>query len=145
MGHMTESAPSVQRSFRLSKRTLELLDAAAAASSESRNALADRLLNEAVRTEVHPLIRFRTGGAGRRQPMLVGTRLYIHQVIATLRGEGGDVEATAEYFSIRPEQVNAALAYYADFKDEVDADAEVARLIEETEHARWERQQRALE
>jgi hypothetical protein len=40
---------TVQRSFRLSARTLELLDAAAVGGQESRNALADRLLGEAVR------------------------------------------------------------------------------------------------
>jgi len=142
---MAEPMPSVQRSFRLSKRTLELLDATAAASAESRNALADRLLSEGVRMEVHPLIRFKTTGTGRREPVLVGTRLYVYQVISTLREHENDVEKTAEYFDLRPQQVNAALAYYADFKDEVDADAEAARLFEEMERARWERQQRALQ
>jgi hypothetical protein len=57
----------VQRSFRLSRRTLDLLDKAAHASGYSRHTLADRLLGEALRTETHPLIRFqagRRGGAG---------------------------------------------------------------------------------
>src|SRR5437879_4652327 len=94
--------PSVQRSFRLSPRTIELLDAAAAAGGESRNALADRLLGEAVRLERHPLIRFRRGAAGRRQPLIVGTRLYVHQVMSTLRASRGDIDEAAAYLGIAP-------------------------------------------
>jgi hypothetical protein len=44
---MPSKEPSVQRSFRLSRRTLEELDAMAGVTGESRNALADRLLGEA--------------------------------------------------------------------------------------------------
>lgn len=110
----------------------------------SRNALADRLLGEAIRTETHPLIRFHTGAAGRRQPMVVGTRLYVHQIISSLRDSGGDIEDVASYFGLRPQQVSAALAYYADYTDEVDEDTAVARQVEADQGARWERQQQVL-
>jgi uncharacterized protein (DUF433 family) len=136
--------PSVQRSFRLSPRTIELLDAAAAAGGESRNALADRLLGEAVRLERHPLIRFRRGAAGRRQPLVVSTRLYVHQVMSTLRAGRGDIDEAAAYLGIPPRLVRAAVDYYAEFADEVDEDAAVAEGVERDERARWERQQRAL-
>jgi hypothetical protein len=136
--------PSVQRSFRLSARTIELLDAAAAAGGESRNALADRLLGEAVRLEDHPLIRFRRGAAGRREPFLVGTRLYIHQVISTLRASGGDIDEAATYLGIAPRLVRAVVEYYAEFPDEVDEDAAAAERVERAERDRWERQRRAL-
>ncbi|MCW3036028.1 MAG: hypothetical protein JWM17_1340 [Actinobacteria bacterium] len=136
--------PSVQRSFRLSPRTIELLDAAAAAGGESRNALADRLLGEAVRLERHPLIRFRRGAAGRRQPLVVGTRLYVHQVMSTLRASRGDIDEAAAYLGIAGRLVRAAVEYYAEFADEVDEDAAVAASVERDERARWERQQRAL-
>jgi uncharacterized protein (DUF433 family) len=141
---MRDRGPSVQRSFRLSPRTIELLDAAAAAGGESRNALADRLLGEAVRLERHPLIRFHHGPAGRRQPLVVGTRLYVHQVMATLRGSDGDVDEAADYLGISPRLVRAALEYYAEFADEVNEDAAVAEQVEQVERARWERQRRAL-
>lgn len=144
MGYMTYQPALVQRSFRLSPRTLKLLDAMARAAGVSRNALADRLLGEAIRTETHPLIRFHTGAAGRRQPMLIGTRLYVHQIIGTLRDNGNNVDETADYLRIRPQQVNAAVAYYADFTDEVDEDAATARQAEEHERARWERQRQVL-
>ena len=136
--------PSVQRSFRLSRRTLDLLNSAAEASGESRNALADRLLGEAVRLECHPLIRFRQGAAGRRQPLVVGTRLYVHQVMSTVRTSRGNVERAAADLGIAPRLVRAAVEYYAEFRDEVDEDAAVAEQVEADERARFERQQRAL-
>ncbi len=141
---MRDGPSSVQRSFRLSHRTIELLDAAAAAGRETRNALADRLLGEALRLERHPLIRFHEGASGRRQPLVSSTRLYVHQVMATVRTSDGDVEAAALYLAVSPRLVRAAVEYYAEFSDEVADDAADASRIEREERARWERQQRAL-
>jgi uncharacterized protein (DUF433 family) len=141
---MAPSEGSVQRSFRLSRRTLEQLDAMARATGESRNALAERLLSEAIKTAAHPLIRFQPGALGRRRALVVGTRLYVYQVISTLRGNDGDVDQTAQDFGLAPQLVRAALAYYADFTDEVDQDAAVAAQFEREERERWERQQRAI-
>lgn len=135
---------SVQRSFRLSWRTVELIEAAVATSGESRNAMVERLLAEAIRLERHPLIRFRSGASGRRRPCLAGNRLYVHQVMSTLRASDGDVDEAAEGLGISPQLVQAALDYYVDFSDEVDEDAAVALRTEQEERARWERQQRAL-
>jgi uncharacterized protein (DUF433 family) len=128
---MPNRPASVRRSFRLSPRTLELLDAAAAASGQSCSALADRLLAEAARVEHHPLIRFRRGAGGGRQPLLVGTRLYVYQVISTLQASGGDVDDAARYLGLSPRQIEAAVDYYADFRDEVDADAAAAESAKE--------------
>lgn len=144
MGHMSPAEATVQRSFRLSRRTLDLLDAMAHATGGSRNSLADRLLSEAIRTEAHPLIRFQPGALGRRRAFLVDTRLYVYQIMSSLKGHHGDFDATAEYLGIRPQQVRAALAYYADFRDEVDDDHAAAELVEREERERWERQQRAV-
>jgi uncharacterized protein (DUF433 family) len=137
---MTERGASVQRSFRLSPTTSDLLDKLAESTNESRNALADRLLGEAVRTERHPLIRFRTGAAGRREPLVVGTRLLVRQVIAQVRGHGGNPEDSASHLGVPPRIVQAAVSYYAEFSDEVDADAAWASRVEADERARWERE-----
>jgi uncharacterized protein (DUF433 family) len=139
MCHMADTTPSVQRSFRLSAGTSALLDDMAHLSNESRNALADRLLGEALRTERHPLIRFRTGAAGRREPFVVATRLLVRQIVSQV--EDGDVEAAAEYLALPVSMVRAALAYYADFRDEVQADRAWAEQVEADERRRWERQQ----
>lgn len=141
---MRDEPRTVQRSFRLSRRTIELLDAAASAGGGSRNALVDRLLGEAVRLERHPLIRFHGGARGHRQPLVVGTRLYVHQVIATIRASHGNVEDAASYLGIAPRLVRAAVEYYAEFPDEIDEDAAFAAEVERNERARWERQQRTL-
>ena len=141
---MRDERTSVQRSFRLSKRTVELLDAASPAGRESRNALADRLLGEAVRLERHPLIRFHESASGRRQPLVVGTRLNVHQVMSTVRASAGDVDSAGNYLGIPSRLVRAALEYYAEFGDEVDEDADVAARVERVERARWKRQRRAL-
>lgn len=142
--HMRDQPRSVQRSFRLSRRTLELLDTAATETGESRNALADRLLGEAIRLERHPWIRFQAGAHGRRQSLVIGTRLYVHQVVATVRAGHGNIEEAASYLGVAPRLVRAAVEYYSEFADEIDADAAFAATIEQSERARWERGQRAL-
>jgi uncharacterized protein (DUF433 family) len=144
LGCMRDEPGSVQRSFRLSPRTIDLLDAAASAGGESRNALADRLLGEALRLQRHPLIRFQVGAAGRRQPLVVGTRLYVHQVMSAIRTGHGEIDEVAEYLGVSPRLVRAAVDYYAEFSGEVDEDAAVAERVEQSELERWERQQRAL-
>ncbi len=141
---MSDKAASVQRSFRLSRTTSDLLDAAAESTGETRNALVDRLLGEAVRTERHPLIRFRTGAAGRREPLLVGTRLLVRQVVATVHAHDGSIDESAEYFGVPAPLVRAALSYYADFSGEVDADTAWAARVESDERRRWDREQDAL-
>lgn len=141
---MTDTAHSVQRSFRLSASTVVLLDAAAASASESRNALADRLLAEALRTERHPLIRFRTGAAGRREPVIAGTRLLVRQVVAQLKDADSDAQGVAEALDRPVREVRAAMSYYAEFPTEVDADTRWAASIEEVERARWDREQTAF-
>jgi uncharacterized protein (DUF433 family) len=133
-----------QRSFRLSTETLSLLDRAADRAGASPNALADRLLGEALRVERHPLVRFQQGAGGRRQPLLAGTRLYIYQVVGTVKASDGNVANAAEYLGLPERLVRAALGYYAEFTEEVDADAEVAQRAEDDERGRWERRQLAL-
>lgn len=140
---MEEGAASVQRSFRLSRATSDLLDEAAANANESRNALAERLLGEALRTERHPMIRFRTGAAGRREPHVLGTRLLVRQIVATVQAHEGSVEAASTYLQLPSSVVRSAIGYYADFRDEVDDDARRASRLESEERQRWERAQGA--
>lgn len=113
--------PTRQRSFRLHSRTLELLDEHARDAGLSANALAQRLLDESLRVERHPLIGFREGGSGTRFPALVGHRLSVWDVMGTVWAEGGDVAAAARYLQLGEHETRACIDYYADFKDEVDA------------------------
>jgi uncharacterized protein (DUF433 family) len=71
-------------------------------------------------TDRHPLIIFRAGGSGHRRPALIGSRLYVWQIVDTVRDNGYSTAAAAEYLALPEQHVQAAIDYYADFKDEVD-------------------------
>lgn len=134
----------MQRSFRFSARTLKLLDDRANELSESRNRLAERILDEGLHTDRHPLIVFRAGGSGLRRPALIGSRLYVWQIVDTVRDNGNSVAAAAEYLGLPEHHVQAAIDYYADFKDEVDGYRMEVRELERRERERWERSQLVL-
>jgi hypothetical protein len=134
----------VQRSFRWPDAMLQSLDERAEETGESRNALAQRLVEEGLRAERHPLIRFRRGEGGPREAALVGSRIYVWQAIATLRGSDNSVSDAAEYLGVPGQLIQAAIDYYADFRDEVDAAERAAAEIAERERSRWERAQQVL-
>lgn len=144
---MSEHAQSVgstrQRSFRLLERTLRLLDRRSQELGQSSNAIAQRLIDESLRTDRHPLISFRPSGTTRR-PALVGTRLFVWQVINTLREGENDVAEAAEYLGITEAQIRACVSYYAEFRDEVDNDVEQEAEFAEREQERWRSEQEVL-
>ncbi len=131
------------RSFRLSDTLLASLQARAHERGESANAVAERYLEEGLRRDDHPLIMFREGAAGRRAS-LVGIRLDVSQVIDTLRESDNSISATAEYLGISEQYVHAAVRYYAEFREEVDAWRERVRAIAEREEEAWRREQAIL-
>ena len=144
MSYMSETSSSVQRSFRLSASTSRLLDHRVGESGESRNAMVDRLLNESLRIEKHPFIRFITGASGRREAHIVGTRWKVRQIIVSLKGEKGQIAAVVKGFDLTESQVRAAVSYYADFSDEIDADIERESVDAEKQRVRWEREQSVI-
>ena len=144
MPYMSETSSSVQRSFRLSASTSRLLDHRVGESGESRNAMVDRLLNESLRIEKHPFIRFITGASGRREAHIVGTRWKVRQIIVSLKGEKGQIDAVVNGFDLTEPQVRAAVSYYADFTDEVDADIERDFADADQQRVRWEREQSVI-
>ena len=144
MPYMSETSSSVQRSFRLSASTSRLLDHRVGESGESRNAMVDRLLNESLRIEKHPFIRFITGASGRREAHIVGTRWKVRQIIVSLKGEKGQIAAVVNGFDLTEPQVRAAVSYYADFTDEIDADIERDFADADQQRVRWEREQSVI-
>lgn len=109
--------------------------------------LAERLIDEGLRMEAHPAVVFREGASGRR-PVLIGGP-EIADVIGAI--VDGDVPVdqrrsrAATLLGLTEALVDAALAYYAEYTDEVDADlANRARVADKTE-ALWRRQQALLE
>jgi len=142
---MNDKASTQRRpvSFRLQNDTISRLEQHARESGQTQTALVERYVEEGLRMDSHPLIRFRDGFGGRR-PALIGTRLDVWQVIETLRENDSSVEATAAYLQIPVEHVRACLRYYVDFQDEIDEWTRRARALEEREDANWRRQQELL-
>lgn len=126
--------------------TLARLDDRARRRSEPKARTAERLIDEGLRMEDHPGIVFRDGPTGRRAALAAGPDIW--EVIETLRGTGlaGDeaVAATAEWGSLRPTQVHAAVRYYAEFPEEVDERILLNRQEAERQRAAWQRTLAAL-
>jgi uncharacterized protein (DUF433 family) len=105
--------------------------------------LARALLDEGLRREKHPGIVFRTTPSG-REAALEGRRLYVWQVMETVRASDGNVDESAEYLAVRPDQVRSALDYYAEYGPEIDQLIHENRQETTQARERWERQQQAL-
>lgn len=129
--------------FRIAADTVDRLKRRAREAGAPQTALAERYIDEGLRTDEHPLIYFREGELGRR-PALLGTRLDVADVIETIRQNDNSVEEAAEYLELPVEQVEAALRYYVDYKGEVDELIERSRAAAEREQDRRRRQQDAL-
>lgn len=119
------------------------LKLAASAEGSSISAVAERLIDEGLRTADHPRIHF-VGPPSSRRPRVIGGQ-DVWVVVSTI--VGGDVpadervERAAELLTLTVADIHAAMRYYAEFTDEIDADI-AARRARIDEAARlWERQQ----
>ncbi len=81
--------------------------------------LAQRYVEEGLRRDAHPLIQFLDGPSGRRASML-GRGLDVWEVIATVRDNNGSVADAADYLQVPAGLVEAAVAYYGEYRDEID-------------------------
>jgi hypothetical protein len=77
-----------------------------------------------VTRHAHPLIRFVDGPSGYRAS-LKGSGLDVWAVVATVRDNDGSVEEAAGYLQIPDQLVQAAFAFYAEHRDEIDADIDL--------------------
>lgn len=129
--------------LRLRPVVSERLAAGARRAGLAPRTLAQRYIDESLRREDHPLIRFADGPAGRRAA-LVGRGLDVWQVIETVRGNDNNAEEAAAYLEIPVGLVQAAIAYYGDYQDEVDAQIALNQAEWERGYAVWEAGKRAL-
>ena len=86
--------------------------------------LAQRYVEEGLRHDAHPLIQFLEGPSGRRASLL-GRGLDVWEVIATVRDNNGSMAEAAEYLQIPAGLVEAAVAYYGEYRDEIDREVEL--------------------
>jgi uncharacterized protein (DUF433 family) len=120
-------------SVRLNDSTLSRLGARARRAHMPPRTLAQRYVEEGLRMDEHPLIRFAEGPAGRRA-RLVGTGKDIWEIIAVVRDNGGDSAESARYLEIPLGLIQAAIAYYGAYTSEIDQQIEANE--QETSEAR---------
>lgn len=130
-------------SLRLQEATIERLGVRAQRVQLPPRTLAQRYVEEGLRADEHPLVRFVDGPAGRRA-RLVGTGSDVWEVIAAVRDNDGDVAETAEFLELPLGVVQAAVGYYGAYSDEIDG--WIARNEQEAAeaHAAWQAGQAAL-
>lgn len=109
-------------SMRMDDESREELIAYAERSEVSPSKLVNRYVREGLRMDKHPAIAFKTTPHGRRAVLALHPGLQVVDIIGTWRDEQQDAAATARYFRINEEDVQAVLRYYADYKDEIDED-----------------------
>ncbi|BBX73389.1 hypothetical protein MSHI_12950 [Mycobacterium shinjukuense] len=83
--------------------------------------LAQRYVEEGLRHDAHPLIQFLDGPSGRRAS-LIGRGLDVWEVVATVRDNEGSITEAAEYLRIPAGLVEAAVAYYGEYRAEIDTE-----------------------
>jgi len=130
-------------SLRLQEATIERLGVRAQRVQLPPRTLAQRYVEEGLRADEHPLVRFVDGPAGRRA-RLVGTGSDVWEVIAAVRDNDGDVAETAEFLELPLGVVQAAVGYYGAYPDEIDG--WISRNEQEAAeaHAAWQAGQAAL-
>jgi uncharacterized protein (DUF433 family) len=110
-------------SIRLNDATISRLGARARRAHLPPRTLAQRYVEEGLRMDEHPLIRFADGPAGRRARVL-GTGKDVWEVIAVVRDNGGDAAGSARYLEIPLGLIQAAIAYYGAYSTEIDQQIE---------------------
>src|ERR1700685_4107061 len=106
-------------SVRLNDATIARLGRHAQRMHLAPRTLAQRYVEEGLRMDEHPLIRFADGPAGRRA-RLTGTGKDVWEVIATVRDNDGDAAETARYLEVPLGLVPAAISYYGAYTGEID-------------------------
>src|SRR5580693_2432651 len=139
-------------SVRFEPRVLERLSAFVAAHRDlTLSSATSRLVDEALRAREHPLITFKDGPAGRRARVVGGPDVWeivgaVRSVRMAEQGLAGDeaLAVVAETSGVPMPFLRAALAYWGDYPEEVDAFLDRARAEAVQAQAAWERQQNLL-
>jgi uncharacterized protein (DUF433 family) len=130
-------------SVRLNDATIARLGKHAQRAHIAPRTLAQRYVEEGLRMDEHPLIRFTDGPAGRR-PRLVGTGKDVWEVISAVRDNAGNAAETAHYLEIPLGFVQAAITYYGAYTDEIDLWIENNEHQAAEAHAAWTAGQAAV-
>jgi hypothetical protein len=104
--------------------------------------LAQRYVEEGLRMDDHPLVRYADGPAGRRARLVGGPDVW--EVISVAHDNDGDLEETAAYLELPLGLAQAAAAYYGAYREEVDEWIERNRRETDDAHATFLAGRKAL-
>lgn len=108
-------------SLRLDPTTIRRLSEEAGRRRMPARTLAQDLVDEGLRMRRHPIIRFVDRAAGRRAALVRRPRLSVAAVVETVQ-DSRDVAEAADYLSLSVGDVERVLDYYAEFREEIDAE-----------------------
>jgi uncharacterized protein (DUF433 family) len=112
--------PTIQKSIRIQEKTLKEIEQISRDSGKEFSAVANELLEEAVRMKRCPGIIFTEGTTGRRA-RIAGTGIEVWEVIATYKGVAKDFNRLSQaYHWLTEQQLRAAVGYYMVYKEEID-------------------------
>lgn len=83
----------------------------------------------------HPGIHFRDGASGRRPAVIGGPDVW--EIVMVVKDNDGSAEEAAAYLEVDPRIVHAALGYYGENAEEVDAWIARVHEIADREEAKW--------
>lgn len=107
-------------SLRMQRDTRERLVERARSERLPQSALVNRYVEEGLRRDRHPRITFVARISGRVPALLSRPRLLVAHVVESWRASKKSLNATAQYLQLGDDEVRAALAYYAEFRQEID-------------------------
>ncbi|MGQ0464470.1 MAG: hypothetical protein ACT4QG_04015 [Sporichthyaceae bacterium] len=117
----------------------------------SLSSAANRLVDEALRSEEHPSITFRAGPTGRRAGLVAGPDVWevVRSVRSARRAEpdldqAAIVDLIAQNTGLVRAQVEVAIGYWAAYPTEIDAEIATAEAAEDAAESAWLRRQELL-
>lgn len=129
-------------SIRLPGQTVGRLGDRAGRLRMAPRTLAQRYVEEGLRMDDHPLVRYADGPAGRRARLIGGPDVW--EVISVAHDNDGDLDETAAYIELPLGLVQAAAAYYGAYQEEIDEWIERNRREADEAHATFLAGRRAL-
>ena len=132
---------SVALSVRLPEAVSQSLDAYTSKRSLNRSVVVAQALNEWMRIQGHPGIRFITSLTGDRVAALArGPEVWtVAEAWVMTDPARRSVDEVAYVTGLTVTEVETALRYYADFQDEIDAELAQVWQAQKEEQAVWER------
>lgn len=112
--------PTVQKSLRVPEAVIGEIEEIAKGSRRDFTAVANELLEEAIRAHRCPGIVFAEGTRGKRA-RIAGTGIEVWEVVAVYRSVGSDFKRLGRaYHWLSPQQLQSALSYSSLYSGEIE-------------------------